>query len=71
MDLLQDRHLYTGIVETAKLPIIYNIVHQQSQEIGIMLTSFPKDINSYIDQLNALGTRDDFDLKTSFLSFPE
>ena len=71
MDPLRYRHLYTGIVETAKLPIIHNIVHQQSQEIGIVLTSFPKDINNYIEQLNALVAQGDSDSGTSFLAFPE
>ena len=71
MDPLRDRHLYTGIVETAKLPIVLNIVQQQSREIGIMLTSFPKDINNYIEQLNSLVAHSDFDLQTSFLAFPE
>ena len=71
MDPLRNRHLYTGIVETAKLPIIHSIVHQQSQEIGIVLTSFPKDINNYIEQLNALVAQGDSDSGTSFLAFPE
>ena len=71
MDPLRDRHLYTGIVESAKLPIIHNIVHQQSQEIGIVLTSFPKDINNYTEQLNALVAQGDSDSGTSFLAFPE
>ena len=66
MDPLRYRHLYTGIVETAKLPIIHNIVHQQSQEIGIVLTSFPKDINNYIEQLNALVAQDDSDRELPF-----
>ena len=71
MDPLRDRHLYTGICETAKLPIIHNIVYQKSQEIGIVLTSFPKDIKNYIEQLNTLDAHDDFDSGTSFLAFPE
>ena len=71
MNPLNYRHLYTGIVETAKLPIIHNIVHQQSREIGIVLTSFPKDISNYIEQLNALVAQGDSDSGTSFLAFPE
>ena len=71
MDSLRDRHLYTGIVETAKLPIIQYIIQQQYQDIGIVLTSFPKDINNYIDQLNALGAQCDSDPQISYLAFPE
>lgn len=71
MQQLLDRHLYTGVVESAKLPILSQIIHQQNKQVGIILTSFPKDIDSYIEQLNALSKHHNSNECISFLAFPE
>ena len=71
MNQLEDRHLYTGVVQSAKLPVIAQIIHGQNKKIGIILTSYPKDIDSYIVQLNALSTENNCKETTSFFAFPE
>lgn len=71
MKQLEDRHLYTGVVESAKLPVLSQIIHEQTKQVGIILTSYPKDIDLYIRQLNALSPCSDANSLTSFFAFPE
>ena len=71
MKQLQDRHLYTGVVESAKLPVLSQIIFEQKKHVGIILTSYPKDIDIYISKLNALASHNNFNPLTSFYGFPE
>jgi hypothetical protein len=47
------------------------IIHEQTKQLGIILTSYPKDIDTYIRQLNALSPCSDANSLTSFFAFPE
>ena len=68
---LQDRHLFTGVVDSAKLPVMSQIIGEQSKQVGVILTSFPKDIDPYIKQLNTLSSLEDSNKHSTFLGFPE
>ncbi|MDG1701568.1 MAG: transcription-repair coupling factor [Opitutae bacterium] len=71
MKKLQNRLLFTGVVESAKIPTFAQILQDQSNSIGFMLTSSPKQIEVYIDQLNNLSAIYDSKGTNSFLPFPE
>ena len=45
MKQLQDRHLFTGVVESAKIPVFSHILVDQPNSIGVLLTSSPKQID--------------------------
>ena len=68
---LQDRHLFTGVVDSAKLPVMSQIIGEQSKQVGVILTSFPKDIDSYIKKLNTLSSLEVSNKHSTFLGFPE
>lgn len=71
MKQLQDRHLFTGIVESAKIPVFSHILVDQPNSISVLLTSSPKQIERYIEQLNALSAEDNSQEAITLLPFPE